>query len=57
MVRIERTARGSWVDGMDGWTNLWDRLTTGKWISDGFVYTGTSEPVEETCPGHVAATL
>lgn len=49
VIKIECTARGTMVEGMDGPTDLWDKLTNGKWISDGFVYTGTSEPVEEPC--------
>lgn len=48
-VSIECTARGTLVDGMAGSTDLWNKLSSGKWISDGFTWTGTGEPVEEPC--------
>lgn len=48
-VSIECTATGTLVEGMDGPTDLWDQLSDGTWISDGFVWTGTNEPVEEAC--------
>ncbi|CAM4174464.1 peptidoglycan DD-metalloendopeptidase family protein [Nocardiopsis rhodophaea] len=49
VVRIECTARGGEVDGVWGRTDLWNRLDTGNWISDGFVYTGTNDPVAPAC--------
>ncbi|ASU83442.1 hypothetical protein CDO52_12200 [Nocardiopsis gilva YIM 90087] len=49
LVRIECTARGGDVDGVWGTTDLWNRLDTGNWISDGFVYTGTNDPVAPAC--------
>lgn len=48
-VSIECTATGTLVDGMAGQTDVWDQLSDGTWISDGFVYTGTNDPVEEAC--------
>ena len=36
--------RGPW-----GSTSLWDKLSSGKWISDAFVYTGSMGKVAPTC--------
>ncbi|MBB6172427.1 LasA protease [Nocardiopsis mwathae] len=49
LVRIDCTARGGYVNGNWGRTNLWNRLDTGNWISDGFLYTGTNDPVAPAC--------
>lgn len=48
-VTITCTARGTTVTGVYGTTNLWDKLSTGTWISDALVYTGTSNPVAGDC--------
>ncbi|SHF28231.1 LasA protease [Streptoalloteichus hindustanus] len=50
VVRIACTARGDELTGPWGNKNdVWDRLTTGNWISDAFVDTGTNEPVAPAC--------
>ncbi|WP_309113305.1 peptidoglycan DD-metalloendopeptidase family protein [Saccharothrix sp.] len=49
VVSIACTARGETVQGVWGPTDLWNRLEDGKWISDGFVDTGTNEPVAAAC--------
>lgn len=48
-VYIACTARGGTVQGNHGATDLWNRLTSGNWISDGFVETGTNDPVAPAC--------
>lgn len=48
-VSIVCTARGSTVEGVWGPTDLWNKLTTNNWISDGFVDTGSNEPVAPAC--------
>ncbi|MCX2949677.1 peptidoglycan DD-metalloendopeptidase family protein [Lentzea sp. NEAU-D7] len=49
VVAIACTSRGETVEGVWGSTNLWNRLEDGKWISDGFVDTGSNEPVAADC--------
>ncbi|MBB5960123.1 LasA protease [Saccharothrix tamanrassetensis] len=49
VVSIACTARGEAVEGVWGRTDLWNRLQDGKWISDGFVDTGSNEPVAVAC--------
>ncbi|GAA0208193.1 peptidoglycan DD-metalloendopeptidase family protein [Saccharothrix mutabilis subsp. mutabilis] len=49
VVSIACTARGETVQGVWGATDLWNRLEDGKWISDGFVDTGSNEPVAAAC--------
>lgn len=49
VVRIVCTARGDVVQGVWGPTDLWDRLEDGGWVSDGFVDTGSNEPVAPAC--------
>ncbi|XVV06516.1 peptidoglycan DD-metalloendopeptidase family protein [Actinosynnema sp. CA-248983] len=49
VVSIACTARGGTVQGVWGPTDLWNRLQDGKWISDGFVDTGSNEPVAAAC--------
>lgn len=52
VVSIACTARGEAMDGVWGRTDLWNRLRDGEWISDGFVDTGSNEPVAPACrPG------
>lgn len=48
-VTISCTSRGTTVTGVYGTTNLWDKLSSGAWISDALVYTGTSAPVAGPC--------
>ncbi|MFC7618006.1 SH3 domain-containing protein [Actinokineospora soli] len=48
-VSIVCTSRGSTVEGVWGPTDLWNKLTTNNWISDGFVDTGSNEPVAPAC--------
>ncbi|WP_280406166.1 peptidoglycan DD-metalloendopeptidase family protein [Nocardia brasiliensis] len=48
-VTIVCTARGDRLDGKWGPTDLWNKLDTGKWISDGFLYTGSNGPVAPDC--------
>ncbi|WP_179956865.1 M23 family metallopeptidase [Amycolatopsis anabasis] len=49
IVFIACTTRGEAVDGVWGRTDLWNRLDTGSWISDGFVDTGSNDPVAPAC--------
>jgi LasA protease len=49
VVSIQCTARGGTVQGNWGATDLWNRLVDGDWISDGFVDTGSNEPVAPAC--------
>ncbi|WP_414941748.1 peptidoglycan DD-metalloendopeptidase family protein [Amycolatopsis sp. cmx-11-51] len=49
VVTIACTARGEAVDGVWGRTDLWNRLENGNWISDGFLDTGSNEPVAPAC--------
>jgi LasA protease len=49
VVTIACTARGSTETGRYGSTDLWDRLSSGSWVSDAFVYTGTDGPVAGPC--------
>ena len=48
-VRIICQARGTTHTGPWGNSNVWDKLTTGKWIADAFVYTGSMGMVAPTC--------
>lgn len=49
-VQIACTARGDELTGYTGEsTDLWDRLPTGEWISDGFIDIGTTESMVPTC--------
>lgn len=43
------SAQGDWVDGVWGRTRLWNRLTAGSWISDGFIDTGSNQAVAPPC--------
>ncbi|MCM6778939.1 peptidoglycan DD-metalloendopeptidase family protein [Nocardia sp. CDC159] len=56
VVRITCTARGDVVAGKWGNTDLWNKLDSGKWISDGFVDTGSNDPVAPTCADPRTAT-
>lgn len=48
-VTIVCTARGDRLSGKWGPTDLWNKLDTGQWISDGFLYTGSNGPVAPAC--------
>lgn len=48
-VSIRCYSRGDWVDGIGGSTNVWDRLSGGGWVSDGFLETGSNTPVVPAC--------
>jgi surface antigen len=48
-VSIVCQTHGSSVNGMWGPTNLWDRLSTGGYASDGFVNTGSNGQVAPSC--------
>lgn len=48
-VNIVCTAQGTAVEGPYGVTRLWDNIGSGRWISDAFVYTGTSGAVAPSC--------
>lgn len=56
IVRIACTARGDMVEGKWGNTDLWNKLDTGSWISDGFVDTGSNDPVAPACAAADVAT-
>lgn len=49
VVSIVCQTTGTSHTGPWGTTNIWDKLTTGKWISDAFVYTGSNGTVAPTC--------
>lgn len=49
VVQISCTTRGDTVQGVWGPTDLWDRLNTGGYVSDGFIDTGSNEPVAPAC--------
>ncbi|QNM95819.1 M23 family metallopeptidase [Chitinimonas koreensis] len=48
-IQIVCHAYGDEVNGNWGRTRLWNRLTTNTWVSDGFVDTGSNEPVVPAC--------
>ncbi|MFP8886241.1 MULTISPECIES: hypothetical protein [Streptomyces] len=48
-VRISCYSLGTTHVGPWGSSNLWNRLTSGSWISDAFVYTGSAAPVVPRC--------
>jgi hypothetical protein len=48
-VWIVCQTQGTPVNGMWGWTTLWDRLSIGGYASDGFVNTGTNAQVAPNC--------
>jgi len=49
VVEISCQTHGTSVLGMWGYTSLWDK-TSGGYVSDGFVNTGTNGQVAPTCP-------
>ena len=48
-VTIVCQKTGTSHTGPWGTTSLWDKLSTGKWISDAFVYTGSNGTVAPRC--------
>lgn len=48
-VTIVCQAYGTTVNGTWGSTNIWDQLSTGAWITDGYVYTGRNGLVAPLC--------
>ncbi|MFD6162509.1 peptidoglycan DD-metalloendopeptidase family protein [Nocardia sp. NPDC060256] len=49
VVTITCTARGERLNGKWGATDLWNKLDNGKWVSDGFLETGSNGPVAPDC--------
>lgn len=49
-VTLECYVRGQSVKGKWGTTTIWDRIAGGGYVSDGFIYTGTNNPVVPPCP-------
>ncbi|MFI5782208.1 SH3 domain-containing protein [Nocardia sp. NPDC051570] len=48
-VNIVCTADGDRLNGKWGPTTLWNKLDNGKWISDGFLDTGSNDAVAPAC--------
>lgn len=54
-VTIQCTALSTSVEGPYGWTNVWDRISYNGatyWITDAYVYTGTSGRYKPACSGY-----
>ncbi|MEV4618803.1 peptidoglycan DD-metalloendopeptidase family protein [Asanoa sp. NPDC049573] len=50
-VDIACSANGTTHTGRDGYsTKLWNKLTDGSWVSDAFLWTGRSDPLNGWCP-------
>ncbi|GAA1676819.1 peptidoglycan DD-metalloendopeptidase family protein [Kribbella yunnanensis] len=49
-VNISCSKNGTSHSGRWGTTSLWNRLSDGTWVSDAFMWTGLSTPVNGTCP-------
>ncbi|MET9659332.1 peptidoglycan DD-metalloendopeptidase family protein [Streptomyces sp. NPDC006510] len=50
-VTISCYGRGDTVEGIGGATDIWNKLPNGGWITDGFLETGSNEPVVPACSG------
>lgn len=48
-VNIECHVRGSSVNGIAGATTIWNRVSGGGYVSDGFLNTGSNAPVVPAC--------
>lgn len=48
-VDIRCSRAGTTHTGRWGTTDLWNKLPDGSWVSDAYVYTGVSSPVNGTC--------
>lgn len=49
IVTVQCTANGTTHSGRYGPTSLWNRLTNGHWMSDAFLWTGTSGSIAPSC--------
>ncbi|MFC0625761.1 peptidoglycan DD-metalloendopeptidase family protein [Kribbella deserti] len=49
-VNISCSKTGTSHTGRWGASSLWNRLSDGTWVSDAFMWTGLSGPVNGTCP-------
>ncbi|MER6504529.1 peptidoglycan DD-metalloendopeptidase family protein [Streptomyces sp. NPDC001455] len=50
-VTITCYGRGDSVQGIGGATNIWNKVSSGGWVSDGFLETGSNNPVVPPCSG------
>lgn len=48
-VGLNCYVHGQAVNGRWGVTDIWDQIDGGGWVSDGFVYTGSNNPVVPPC--------
>lgn len=48
-VKITCYVNGSTVSGQGGKTKIWDKLTSGGYVSDGWLNTGSNKPVVPKC--------
>ncbi|MGW2183503.1 peptidoglycan DD-metalloendopeptidase family protein [Streptomyces sp. NPDC001732] len=48
-VTISCYGRGDTVQGIGGATDIWNKLPSGGWVSDGFLETGSNNPVVPPC--------
>lgn len=50
-IRILCQTRGQWVysDVYGIWTDLWDKIGTGRYVTDAYVYTGSDGQVAPSC--------
>ncbi len=49
-VTIVCQTRGDRTSGTFGTSNLWDKLSTGGYVSDTYVFTGSDKQVARSCP-------
>ncbi|HEX6970108.1 MAG TPA: peptidoglycan DD-metalloendopeptidase family protein [Micromonosporaceae bacterium] len=49
VVTVSCSAYGTSHTGRYGTTNLWNRLTDGTWVSDAYLWTGMSGPINGWC--------
>lgn len=50
-IRIICQTRGQWIysEVYGIWTNLWDKIGTGRYVTDAYVYTGSDGQVAPSC--------
>ncbi|MFF2654078.1 peptidoglycan DD-metalloendopeptidase family protein [Streptomyces sp. NPDC058045] len=53
-VTISCYAHGDTVSGIGGDTSVWNKLPGGGWVTDGFLETGSNQPVVGPCSGGAA---
>lgn len=53
-VTISCYGHGDVVSGIGGDTNIWNKLPNGGWVTDGFLETGSNQPVVPACSGGAA---